>query len=167
MDEVARSSVMLSEIDRVQNPSFGALLLWTFGRSYQETFTEASANFLTYFLVLPICLHKPTLDVANSTMASSGIGKFCEKLGHEREELFAVHSRCLKLRELSLNSIAFGVRAGLLSVAYGAGTLRAYDRSQPKLAERIRPHVKGANKLGAWFRELDEVQVFRALKVEA
>lgn len=165
-DEVQRAAP-LSEIDIVQNPAFGALLLWNFGNSYQDSLTKASGGFLTYFLVLPICLHKPTLDVVNSTYVSSGLGKFCQKLGDKREELLAVHNRCLKLRELSLNSISFGVQSGLFSVAYSAGTIRSNELKQPKIAERIRDHVKGAIKLGAWFRELDEAQVFRTLKVEA
>lgn len=167
MNDEVWGSANLSEIDVVQNPAFGALLLWNFGISYQDSHTKASGGFLTYFLVLPICLHKPTLDIVNSTYASSGLGKFCQKVGANREELLAVHNRCLKLRELSLNSISFGVRAGLFSVAYSAGAIRANETTQPGPAERTKDHVKGATKLGAWFRELDEVQVFRTLKVEA
>lgn len=156
----------LSEIDIVQNPAFGALLLWTFGRTYQDSLQRDPSSILLYFLVLPICLHRQTLEVANSTLARSGLGKFCEKIGTEREELLAIHERCLKLRELTLNSIGFGVRAGLFSVNYSDATLRANDRPAPELPERVKIHVKGAEKLGTWFQRLELDSIFGALGVE-
>ena len=159
-------TLMLSEIDKVQNPAFGALLLWAFGRAYQDNLKEEAGSLLLYFLVLPICLHRTTLDAVVSTRVSSGLGKFCEKIGHEREELLAIHERCLKLRELTLNSIGFGIRAGLFSLAYDTGILRANDQRDPKVVERIKPHIKGAQKLGAWFQPLAINHVFKALVVE-
>ncbi len=163
--ETARFAA-LTEIEKVQNPALGAWLLWEYGRRYQATTTSAPSHFLLFFLVLPICLHRPTLDAVHSTQEKSGLGKFCEKLGAKREELLAIHERALKLRALTVSSISFGVRAGLLDVNYESGVLRALEHKAPKPPERVKPHAKGAVKLGAWFEAIDAVNVFTALKVD-
>lgn len=156
----------LTEIEKVQNPALGAWLLWEYGRRYQTTASSAPSHFLLFFLVLPICLHRPTLDAVNSTQEKSGLGKFCEKLGSKREELLAIHERALKLRALTLSSISFGVRAGLFDINYNTGVMRALEHKAPKPPERVKPHAKGAIKLGAWFEAIDAVNVFTALKVD-
>ena len=156
----------LTEIEKVQNPALGAWLLWEYGRRYQTTTSSAPSHFLLFFLILPICLHRPTLDAVNSTQEKSGLGKFCEKLGGQREELLAIHERALKLRTLSLSSICFGVRAGLFDLNYDIGVVRALEHKAPKPPERVKPHAKGAVKLGAWFEAIDAVSVFTALKVD-
>ena len=156
----------LTEIEKVQNPALGAWLLWEYGRRYQATSTSAPSHFLLFFLVLPICLHRPTMDAVNSTQAKSGLGKFCEKLGTRREELLAIHERALKLRALTLTSISFGIRAGLFDINYQSGALRALEHKAPKPPERVKPHSKAAVKLGVWFEAIDAVNVFIALKVD-
>jgi hypothetical protein len=157
----------LSEVERVQNPAFGAMLIWKYGRSFQLQLSAEPSHLLLAFLVLPLCLHRPTLDLVNGTRAQSGLGKFCEKLSEKREELFAVHERCLALKELSLNSLAFGERGGILDVQYKTGRFRALDASAPPLNERTRPNAKGAEKLGVWFSAVRPAEVFHALKVAA
>lgn len=156
----------LSEIEKVQNPALGAWLLWEYGRRYQTSISSAPSHLLLFFLVLPICLHRPTLDVVNSTQEKSGLGKFCEKVGSKREELLAIHERALKLRALTLSSISFGVRAGLFDINYNTGVVRALEHKAPTPPERVKPHAKGAVKLGAWFEAIDAVNVFTALKVD-
>lgn len=156
----------LTEVEKVQNPAFCSLLLWKYGRAYQDSLETSSSGLLLYFLILPLCLHKSTLDQINSTFKSSGLGKFCEKIGNHREELFAVHERALTLRELTLTSIAFGQRANLLGIDYEQGTIRAYNQKAPKIPERIKPHAKGSDKLGSWFAELEPAQIIQLLKVE-
>ena len=156
----------LTEIEKVQNPALGAWLMWEYGRRFQATTESASSHFLLFFLVLPICLHRPTLDAVNGTQESSGLGKFCERIGAKREELLAVHERAYKLRGLSLSSISLGIDAGLLNLDYEKGTLRSLDQKAPKMPERIKPHGKGAVKLGAWFAAVDAVSVFKSLKVD-
>lgn len=163
--ETARLTA-LTEIEKVQNPALGAWLLWEYGRRYQATTTSAPSHFLLFFLVLPICLHRPTLEAVNSTQEKSGLGKFCEKLGSKREELLAIHERALKLRALTLSSISFGIRAGLFDLNYENGVLRALEHKAPKPPERVKPHAKGAVKLGSWFESIDAANVFTALKVD-
>ncbi|WP_409364033.1 three component ABC system middle component [Bradyrhizobium liaoningense] len=54
-------SEKLSELQIVQNPSLGSYLIWQFGLGFQADDSQRS-SFLLAFLVLPLLLHKPTLD---------------------------------------------------------------------------------------------------------
>ncbi|MEF3045727.1 three component ABC system middle component [Pseudotabrizicola sp. L79] len=162
-----RGNYYLSEIERVQNPSLGAMLIWKYGRSFQAHITAEPPDLLLAFLVLPLCLHRPTLDIIVGTQARSGLGKFCEKLSERREELFAVHERCVALKRLSLNSLAFGERAGILAIEYETARMRAIPVADPPLSERVKAQAKGAERLGIWFSALKTSEVFHALKVVA
>lgn len=157
----------LSEIERVQNPALGAMLIWEYGLSFQKTVSSDSSHYLLAFLILPLCLHRPTVNLLKSTFPSSGLGKFCEKLSEEREELFAIHERTEKLKRLSLSSLAFGESSGLLTIDYENARVRANDTTKPKVPERLQDHTKGAAKLGTWFSTLTPVEIFHALRVEA
>lgn len=159
-------NLVLSEIEKVQNPSLGAWILWEYGQRFQATTTSASSNILLFFLVLPICLHTDSLKTVNSTFEKSGLGKFCEKMNTNREELFAIHERALKLRALTLDSISFGLRAGLFELNYDTGELRSLDQMGPRAPERLKPMATAAKRLGAWFESVEAVSVFSALRVK-
>lgn len=156
----------LSEIEKVQNPAFGAVLLSKYCRSFQTNLAADTSPLLLTFLVLPLCLHRPTLMILKSTRLQSGLGKFCEKLGGRREELIAVHERAMELRELTLGSLGFGERHKLLSINYNNAHIRALEFSEPKFPERLRDQVKAAEKLGSWFAVLEPIDIFHALRVE-
>lgn len=61
----------LSTVALVQNPALGALLLWRFGKSYQEEQLGTAAQLHSFFVVLPLLYHAPTLDRIKSTNNSS------------------------------------------------------------------------------------------------
>jgi hypothetical protein len=157
----------LTEIEKVQNPALGAYLLWQYGIEYQNQTSNDSSNFLLYFVVLPICFHRKTLERVNSTQKRSGLGKFCEKFEHDREELFAIHVRTLRYRKLTIDSIILGVNAGLLTIDYRSGRVRANNVNAPKLPDRIKPQSKAARLLGFWFNTLEPHYIFRALHIKA
>jgi hypothetical protein len=162
-----RAQSYLSEVERVQNPALGAMLIWKFGRSFQSQIKAEPSDLLLTFLVLPLCLHGPTLKLISSTKIQSGLGKLCEKLSYRRENLIAVHERCHALRELTLNSIAFGERGCILAIDYERATIRSLDVGEPALNERVKFHAKAAEKLGAWFSTVRTAEVFHALMVAA
>lgn len=162
-----RRSVALTEVEMVQNPALGAIVLWTYARAYQDTVSRKPTPFLPLFLVLPLCLHRPTLELAIHTNPSSGLGKFCEKISERREELFAIHERALLLRELTISSLAFGQYSELFQITYHDASLIAVDAKHPLIPERILPLMKGAKRIGTWFRSVDTVEIFKALKVDA
>ncbi len=126
----------LSPIAQVQNPALGALLLWRFVRGFQAEKPGELPVLTLLFIPLSLILHRQTMDVVRSTNQSSGLAKFVEKLGEERERLLAVHERTLALRHLTLESIASGVTTKLLSVDYDSASVRANEVKVPATPER-------------------------------
>src|ERR1700737_4770297 len=94
-----------SPIELVQNPAFGAVLLWHAVKAYQTEQVGELPQLPLLFLVLPILYHGPTLVEVRSTQVASGLSRLALKLGENREKLFAVHDRALLMRELTLQSL--------------------------------------------------------------
>ena len=159
----------LSEIEIVQNPALGAYTIWRFGIGFQSEDNRPAA-FPLAFLVLPLLLHRPTLEVIGSTQKASGLALFAAKLGKERENLLAVHERAFVLRRLTLQSIAMGIGERLLTLDYSSATIRANtpesDSRKPILPERIRGFSGAAEKVGYWFSRLGLHQIASTLAVE-
>ncbi|MBZ6078892.1 three component ABC system middle component [Microvirga puerhi] len=156
----------LSTVALVQNPALGALLLWRFGKSYQEERLVEAAQFHSFFVVLPLLYHAPTLDRIRSTYDSSGLSQFTKKLAEERELLISVQERALKMRELTLSSVGAAISSGLMHLSYDTGRLRSNEARPPKPPERLKYHAAGADKLGHWFGRLTLDQAFALLWVE-
>ena len=159
----------LNEFEIIQNPALGAYVIWRFGTGFQDEPRHPPLLPLT-FLVLPLVLHRETLEKINSTRKSSGLALFAAKLGENRENLLAIHDRAIALRRLSLESIAMGIGVRLLSLDYRAATIRANapepGARNPVLPERVRPLSKGAEKVGYWFSKVGLHQVATTLAVE-
>lgn len=159
----------LSEPEIVQNPALGAYMIWQFSLGFQAEDARLAPLPLA-FLVLPLLLHRRTLEMIGSTRKSSGLALFAAKLGEERENLLAVHERALLLRSLTLQSVAMGSRAKLLTVDYAAAAVRANalepKSKKPALPERIKGVAGAAEKLGHWFCKAGLHQVATTLRVE-
>lgn len=160
---------VLSETALIQNPALGAYALWKFGLGFQMD--EGNPAVLPlFFLVLPLLFHRQSLRVIESTKRTSGLNLFAAKLGEDRENLLAVHERALILRDLSLESVGFGIRGGLLSVDYSAATVRANTlletASKMTLPERLKSLPSCADKLGSWFSKANINQLATAFRVE-
>lgn len=156
----------ISPVALVQNPAFGSLLLWSFGRGFQAERVGELPLLTPFFLTLPLVLHGPTMRIIKSTNQGSGLAKFISKLAEERERLFAVHDRALAMRSLTLESVATGISAKLLSVDYGTASVRSNDVKLPVPPERLKHHVASAEKVGRWFARLPPNQVFSLLQIE-
>lgn len=159
----------LSDLALVQNPALGAFALWSFGQGHQSE-DERPVHFALLFAVLPLVLHRATLDQISSTNKSSGLPLFVAKLGKESEHLLAVHERALLLRPLTLQSIAVGVGARLLSIDYENCTVRSNAPDSPvkkiEIPERLKRIGPGAEKLGLWFSKFGAAQVASLLRME-
>jgi hypothetical protein len=156
----------LNEIDLVQNAALGACLVWRFCVDYQSQSLDSQPQLPLAFLVLPVCLHADTVTVALGTRASSGLTLFAAKLSEIRENLLAIHTRALALRELSLQSIGFGASASLLRTNYTAATIRGADTRPPPIPERVRPNWEAAGRFGYWCGTLSVQQIATILKVD-
>lgn len=160
-----RSDDTLTTVETVQNAAFCSIILWHFGQGLQVERIDALPTLPTYFLVLPLILHRPTLEVAMSTHQSSGLGKFVAKLGSERENLYAVHNRAMAMRSLTLESISTGIATLLLSVNYDTALIRSNKAQLPRPTERTRHHFAAAGKLGRWFGRVSEPHIFTLMQV--
>lgn len=156
-----------SQIKLVQNPAFGSILLWSFGRGFQSEAIGELVPMTNLFLVLPIILHAETLEHVRSTQLPSGLGRFAMKLAERRENLLAIHGRALKLRSLTLDSLGVAISSKIMKLDYKSACVRANEANFPVLPERLRKHVKCAEKLGKWCGRLQQVQVFSILRVVA
>ena len=87
-----------TEVDLVQNPALGALLLWRFARTYQGEVAREVPLHLA-FLVLPMVLHQGSRNEIVSTRKASGLTLFAAKLGEQRETK--------KLRSISCRATFF------------------------------------------------------------
>lgn len=161
--------IRLSEAALVQNEALGAYALWKFGLGFQDRDGHAATLPLA-FLVLPLILHAPTLDMVSSTYKSSGLHLFASKLGEQREDLIAVHGRALSLRQLSLESLMRAEQSSLIRIEPATATMWALgpygDMAAPLLPERIRRIAPTCEKVGYWFAGLSDQQVAHTLRVE-
>ncbi|WP_155773762.1 three component ABC system middle component [Methylorubrum extorquens] len=159
------ASGAISSIEAVQNSAMGSVILWSFGRGYQAEAVGRQPIFHFAFIVLPLVLHRPTLDIVAGTNLSSGIGKLVEKFERNREDLLAVHSRTLAMRRLTLEAVSTGISTGLLSIIYENATLRANDVKLRRPSEQIKPYMMAAEKLGRWTARVPAPTVFSMLRV--
>lgn len=149
----------------VQNPAFGATLLWQFGLGYQKEASDTPVMLL-HFLVLPLVLHAPTLEHVLSTRSSSSLSLLSSKIAEKREDLVAVHGRAVKLRSLTLDSISAGITSKLLNIDYATAKVRSNDARKPNVPERTKQHYLAAEKLGHWLARTPPHQAFTLLQVE-
>jgi hypothetical protein len=161
--------IRLNEAALVQNEALGAYALWKFGLGFQDRDGRAATLPLA-FLVLPLVLHAPTLEMVSSTFKASGLHLFASKLSEHREDLIAIHGRTLSLRQLSLESLMRAEQSGLIRINPAAATVWAtgpYDAmAVPSLPERIRRIGPACEKVGHWFAGLTDQQVAHTLRVE-
>jgi hypothetical protein len=159
----------LTELEIIQNPALGAFALWRFGVGYQSD-DGRPAPLPVFFLVLPLVLHRHTLNLISSTQRASGLALFAAKLAEERENLLAVHGRALTLRRLSLQSLAMGVSRRLLTVNAEDATARANTADAtlrvPVLPDRLSGFSRAPEKLGYWFSRLSLYQAASMLLVD-
>lgn len=159
----------LSEPAVVQNEALGAFALWKFGLAFQNR-DGHTATLPLSFLVLPLVLHNPTLNIVLGTYKASGLHLFAAKLGEKREDLLAVHGRAMALRRLTLASLMLGEQAGLLRIEPSTATIWANglhdDMRIPALPERIRRIAPASERLGHWFAGVSDQQVAHTLRVE-
>lgn len=166
---MAAATSGLSEIEIIQNPALGSYLLWLYGREFQKDHDVPSPVLLS-FLVLPLLLHRPTVTLITSTYKRSGLSLFASKFTETREDLLAVQGRAAALKPLTLQSLAIGASARLLTVNYEKAAMRANQLQDgvkaPGLPERLKHLPAVAEKLGHWFATSGPHQVATTLRVE-
>ena len=157
----------LTETEVVQNAALSAAMIWQCGIGYQKESDLQPMDMHVAFLVLPVCLHRNTLDTLLSTQRRSGLSLFTAKIAADRENILALHVRTLSYRTLTLKAIGAGVQSKLLSVDYPRARIRSNTLKMPtRLPERIKLLLRGAEKFGAWCGRLSIEEITTMLRIE-
>ncbi|HEU0035893.1 MAG TPA: three component ABC system middle component [Kofleriaceae bacterium] len=157
-----------NEIQAMQNPALGAVLLWRFTCGYTPESSPTGTPLPLAFLVLPLAFHARSLEKVLSTRPSSGMRMLEEKFSDRTDVLLSVQSRMLAMRMLSLRSLRIAVRTGLLTLVSKDAVLWPRSRSAPPTAEAkgVGDLLKSAEKLGVWCRDISLFEIAGLLKVE-
>lgn len=158
---------ILNEVQAMQNPALGAVLLWRFVCGFSPDSSVKGTPLPLSFVVLPLALHARSLAEVVGTQSASGLRKFEEKFRDRGDLLLSIQPRMLAMRDLSLRSLRIGLRAGLLTLAPNEAVLwpRSYATA-PAETKAVSDLLKSAEKLGSWCRELSLFEVSGLLKVE-
>jgi hypothetical protein len=163
----------LSEVvGHVQNPALGAVLEWQFVVGYSDERGDASGCPLPLlFIVLPLVLHRDSLEHIDSTLRKSGLLAFASKFSisdnNESDILLSVHERVSTMRGLSLRSLRVALGAHLLTVDPSDGTAYGLSKTLPRagITERSRVLLRNARKLGDWCGALTVFEIASILRI--
>lgn len=163
-----RTTPLVTEVQAMQNPALGAVLIWRFvcGYSHENTFGPGVPMPLVY-VVLPVVLHSRTRGEVESTHLVSGVRKFEEKFREQGDLLLAIHNRALGMRMLSLRSIRIALAKGLVTLRQDEATLWPRTYTPPAaMAKPVGSLMKDAEKFGNWCAPLSLFELSGILRVE-
>lgn len=162
---------LADEVREVQNPALAAVLLWRAVVAHEQRET-APVGFPipALYLVLPMVLHGPTLALVIGTKPASGLRKFASKFAESKHAqtdlLLALHPRARAMRRLSTEALHIAVTAGLLRIVPGDALAFAVNRTlPPEFQKPVEQLVKGAERVGHWFRPLSLSEIGFTLNV--
>ncbi|MGD0217193.1 MAG: three component ABC system middle component [Desulfobaccales bacterium] len=165
-------TILNREVQFVQNPALGAMLLWHFAIGYEEGSRVNSATPIPLlFIVLPIAYHEAAFQFARTTRRSSGLrafaAKFFESKVSANDQLLTIHTRSLLMRNLTIQSIKLSIMSHLISIDYKAGVAIPLSSTPPKtgIPNSIRDMLKGTEKLGYWCAGVSLHEVSAIMKV--
>lgn len=165
-------SPLTREIDAVQNPAFGAALLWRFAAAYATVGKNPESTPLPLlFLPLPLLLYEETRKMIDGTQKASTLrtfaGKFADSKHKESDVLLSFHGRALAHRQLTLESLGLAISARLLQVDPAKGEVFALSTRAPRhgIPSSVMRLLAGAEKLGRWCGEVTPFEVATALHV--
>lgn len=160
-------TLVLSEVQAMQNPALGSVLVWRFTCGYSPEGSADGAPLPLTFLVLPLVLHARTVAEITATQTGSGLRKLEEKFKDRSDLLHSVQSRVMAMRRLSLRSLRIALRAGLITLVPSGATAWPRTRSQaPGMSKPVTELAKASEKLGAWCASLTMFEVLKTLRVE-
>jgi hypothetical protein len=165
-------AVLNREIQLVQNPSLGAILLWRFAVGYGE---GSQVNNPTpvplLFTILPIIYHEDTFKYVISTRKSSGLRAFATKFSKSKnlmnDQILGIHFRSLQMKKLTMRSLRMAAMSKLISIDYKEALAIPLSSTPPRLGipGTIRELLKGAEKLGYWYSQVSLHEISVILKV--
>ncbi len=160
------------EVQYVQNPALGAILLWRFVVGYERGSGSANPSPIPLlFIVLPVILHEETAQFVSSTREASGLrafaGKFAESKASKIDVLLTIHNRSVEMRRLTLDSLTIATTSGLISLDYSRAAAISLSSCPARagIPPSVRSMLKSAEKLGVWCSTISLHEVSVILKV--
>jgi hypothetical protein len=160
------------ETRAIQNPAFGALLLWAFCSEYYEHHsTHNGPPVSLIFIVLPMVLHEETRKLIDGTNPSSGLRFFADKFTSSQvsqsDAIASLHRRAQMTRNLTLEALRMLLGTGMGAIDLEAAAVipsKARGLTQ-QIPQTVQPFVKSARKLGRWTSALTLYEVGSTLRV--
>lgn len=161
---------LFREVQNIQNPALGAVLLWRFCCGYSKSHHIAAPPTLPLlFLVLPVILHQSTVELLRRTRTSSGLRTFAAKFGDSKvskqDLLLQVQDRCRRLRPLTLSSIELAAAGRLLKLTEKGDAVALSVTKVRGLPDDVKQLMSDAEKLGEWFGQLTLHEITTTMKV--
>ncbi|MBN8615640.1 MAG: hypothetical protein J0L92_33905 [Deltaproteobacteria bacterium] len=163
-------SSLSTEVENVQNPAIGAVILWRFCCGYVAAHpTSASPPLPLLFFVLPVVLHKATSEFVRRTRLASGLRAFASKFGEaavsKQDVLLQLQDRARRWRPLTLQSVELGSACHLLCLRATAEVTPLTRSAVRGATAEVNRLLGDAEKLGTWCGSLSLHEVTNALKV--
>jgi hypothetical protein len=163
--------ILNKEMQIIQNPAFGAVLLWQFCSGYlTESRTSEFIPMPLLFIVLPILLNEEIASYISSTRKQSGlrkfVGKFLDSRNSKGDILLSINKKMLKMHNLTMESLVISINSGLivLDIEHGLA-IPVSSKSPRKISSSIENSLKNAKKLGEWCSKLSIFEISFLLKV--
>ncbi|MCI8655293.1 MAG: hypothetical protein HFJ48_05435 [Clostridia bacterium] len=155
---------MSDEIDLIQNPAIGSIIIWKFLFGYGTKLD--SENFEILFIVLPIIFNQEMRSYINSTREASGLTKVVEKMMTDKkiDIVYQISKNAEQMKELTLESIQIGLTTDLFLIDEKMN-IETQNIKIPKLSKKTEDILKISEKIGVWFSKLNVLEIEKILKV--
>ncbi|MDF9845502.1 MULTISPECIES: three component ABC system middle component [unclassified Paenibacillus] len=162
-------SQLNKEIQHVQNPAFGAYIIWNFVRGYYSN-NSSFVPFPLLFVVLPIIFREDMVEQINGTQKASGLRQFSNKFLSTKvlknDVISQIHISSSNMKNLTLNSIRVSIYASLISLDYENALALPISMTERKNEPKnILKLGKASEKLGYWCSQLTLHEVSQIMKV--
>jgi hypothetical protein len=165
------TAILAREVEAVQNPAFGAVLLWRFAVGYASSRqSPLSTPLPVLFVPLPILFLEESVEILSSTQRASGLRAFADKFiqaAHSKSDvLFSLDQRAVLFRPTTLESLRLAIRSRLLFLSRDTAEVVALSQTTPRtLPQSLHRLLRGAEKLGAWCGEVTLFELSSLLRV--
>ena len=154
---------MLNEFDIIQNEALGTIAIWRF--TLQYSMIKKKGPLLPYcFSILPLLYNRKTLN--NIFNRNLGVG-FFKALSDEHSMFIGLNDRIESFRELTIKSILIGSATGLLLYDENTTEIIPIRKTLPFQLKHyeLSKIDKGAKRLGQWYADIGEQQIYKLLRI--
>lgn len=163
------TAILAREVQAIQNPGLGAVLLWRFAVGYASSRGAPETTPMpVLFLPLPILFHEETVELVRRTRTGlrGFADKFLDSTFSETDVLLSLERRAKALRPLSLMSIRIAIDSRILLVDARTADVMALSSTKPRgVPESVRPLLKSSEKLGEWCGAVSLFELSSVLRV--